>query len=88
MPLLSNPTTKQWGKVDKAFLYKRIVNGYVNIEDLSLENINSVQAWYFTHHCTTQRIFRCNFKYFAAAFDLELGLARARQESSKGKMRV
>ena len=42
-------TTKQWGKVDKASLYQLIVDGDVNIEDLSLENIDAVHARYFPH---------------------------------------
>jgi hypothetical protein len=75
---LSNPTTKQWGKVDKAFLPKLLVDSNVNINDLSTENTNSVCAEYFTNR--TQRNFWRNFKNFAAAHDLKLGLAGERQE--------
>jgi len=64
-----------------------MVGSYVDIEDLSMENINSVQAQYFTH-CTKQHNFWRNFKDFAAAFDLKLGLAGARQEPNKGKMHI
>jgi hypothetical protein len=86
MPSLSNLTTKQWGKADKAFLHQLIVNGNAHIKDLSTENIYSIQAWYFTH--CTQRNFRRNFKDFAAAFNLKLGLAGARGEPNEGKMHI
>jgi hypothetical protein len=82
----SNLTTKQLGKVDKAALHKFVVDGYVNIKDLPMENIDSSQAQYFSE--CTQHNFRPNFKDFTAAFDLELGLARARQEPAEGKMQV
>jgi hypothetical protein len=63
-----------------------IVNGSVNIEDLSTENVDSVWEKYFSH--CIQRNFRRNFKDFATAYDLELGLAGARREPNKGKMRI
>jgi hypothetical protein len=78
MPSLSNSTSKQWGKVDKAFLPKLLVDGNINIKGLSTENINSVHAEYFTHR--TQCKFWRNFKNFAAAHNLKLGLAGERQE--------
>ena len=43
MPTLAK-TTKQWGKVDKSFLHQLIVDGEVDIEDLSFENIDDVHA--------------------------------------------
>ena len=46
---------KSWGKVDKAALYKLIVDGEVNIEDLTYENINAVHERWFRHQ--TQRNF-------------------------------
>jgi hypothetical protein len=42
MLLFSIPLMKQWGKVDKAALHQLIVEGRVNIEDLSFDNINAV----------------------------------------------
>ncbi len=42
-------TTKQWGKLDKAALHQLIVDGDVDIEDLSFKNIDAVQARYFPH---------------------------------------
>jgi hypothetical protein len=76
MPLTSNPTTKQWGKADKAFLHQLIAKGKVNIKDLPMKNIDSIQKKHFSH--CTQCNFRRNFKDFAAAFNLKLGLAGAR----------
>jgi hypothetical protein len=43
IPSLAIPTTKQWGKVDKATLHQLIV------KDLSFDNINVIQARYFSH---------------------------------------
>jgi hypothetical protein len=48
MPTLTK-TTKQWGKVDKASLLQLIVDGDVNIKDLSFENIDAVHAQNFPH---------------------------------------
>ena len=72
-------TTKQWGKLDKAALHQLIVDGDVDIEDLSFKNIDAVQARYFPHR--QQRNFRRNFKDFASAFDLKLALAGARRQA-------
>ena len=79
---------KQWGKVDKTSLHQLVVNGNVDIEDLSFENIDAVQARYFPHR--QQRNFRRNFKDFAAAFDLEQALSGARRQAAgqEGKLRV
>jgi len=76
MPSLQTATTKHWGKVDRAALHKLVHEGFVNIEDLSYENIDAVQAEYFPHR--TVRNFRRNFKDFSSAFDLEEGLIGAR----------
>jgi len=73
MPSLRTATTKHWGKVDRA-------EGFVDIKDLSYENIDAVQAEYFPHR--TVRNFRCNFKDFSSAFDLEEGLIGARRGNS------
>jgi len=82
------PTSiKQWGKVDKAALYQLIVDGDVDIEDLSSENIDAVNARYFPHR--QKRNFRRNFKDFASAFDLDQALSGARRQAAKkGKLRV
>ncbi len=84
MPSLLSPTTKQWGKADKAFLHQLIVEGRADIKDLLTKNIHSVQEKHFANH--TQCNFRRNdFKDFASAYDLELGLARARRDPNKSK---
>jgi hypothetical protein len=77
---------KSWGKVDKAALYKLIVDGEVDIEDLTYENIDAVHERWFRHR--TQRNFRRNFRDFASSFDLEQALAGARQREAQGKIRV
>jgi hypothetical protein len=74
--LLIKPTTKQWGKADRALLHQLVAEGRVDIKDLSTENINSVQKKHFAH-CTQQN-FRRNFKDFATTNNLNLGLAGVR----------
>ncbi len=86
MLLLVKPSTKQWGKADRALLHQLIAEGSVNIKDPSMTNIDSIQKQHFGH-CTQQNFWR-NFKDFTAAYELKLGLAGARQEPNKGKMRV
>ncbi len=86
MPTLAK-TTKQWGKVDKAALHELIVDGDVDIEDLSFNNIDAVHGRYFPHR--QQRNFQHNFKDFASAFNLEQALSGAsRQAAGQGKLRV
>ncbi len=71
MPSLSIPMTKQWRKVDKDALYHQlIVEGKVDIKDLSSKSIDAVHSCYFPHW--TNCNFWHNFKDFAATFDLEL----------------
>jgi hypothetical protein len=70
---------KPWGKVNKAALHKLVVDGQVDIEDLSYENIDRVRAQYFPHHDRVN--FRRNFATFASSFDLEQGLEGACRES-------
>ena len=68
---------KPWGKVDKAALHKLVVDGHVDIEDLTFDNIDRVREQYFPHR---DRInFRRNFASFASSFDLEEGLEGARR---------
>ena len=76
MSSLRTTTTKHWGKVDRVALHELVREGFVDIEDLSYENINAVQAEYFPHR--TVHNFRHNFKDFSSAFDLEEGLIGAR----------
>jgi len=86
MPTLVK-STKQWGKVDKSALHQLIVNGDVDIEDLSFENIDAVHARYFPRR--QQRNFRRNFKDFASAFDLKRALSGARRQATEqGELRV
>ena len=40
---------KQWGKVDKIALHQLIVDGDVDIEDLSVDNIDAIHVRYFPH---------------------------------------
>ena len=80
MPSLRTATTKHWGKVDRAVLHELVREGFVDIKDLSYENIDAVQAEYFPHR--TVRNFRRNFKDFSSAFDLEEGLIGARRGNS------
>ena len=63
MPSLRTVTTKNWGKVDRAALHELVREGFVDIEDLSYENIVAVQAEYFPHR--TVHNFRRNFKDFS-----------------------
>jgi hypothetical protein len=76
MPLLVQPSTKQWGKADRTLLHQLIAKGSVDIEDLSTAIIDSVQKQHSGHR--SQQKFWRNFKDFSASYDLELGLARAR----------
>ena len=71
---------KPWGKVDKAALHKLVVDGQVDIEDLSYVNIDSVRAQYFPHRDRVN--FRRNFATFSSSFDLEQGLEGARREAA------
>ena len=77
MPSLRTITTKHWGKVDRAALHNIVLEGHIDIEDLSYyENIDAIQAEYFPHRIV--RNFRRNFKDFSGAFDLKEGLIGAR----------
>ena len=80
MPSLRTVTTKNWGKVDRAALHELVREGFVDIEDLSYENIDAGQAEYFPHR--TVRNFRRNFKDFSSAFDLKESLIGARRGNS------
>jgi hypothetical protein len=43
-------TNKPWGKADKAALTQLIIDGYVNIEDVSLPYIDYGHGEFFCHH--------------------------------------
>ena len=79
-------TTKHWGKVDRAALRKLVLDGNVDIENLSYENIDAIQEQYFPHR--TVRNFWRNFKDYSSAFDLERELSGARRapKAPAGKM--
>ena len=85
--LVEVPKTKQWGKYDRQRLHTLVIEGKVDIEDLTYENIDNVHQRWFPER--QQRNFRRNFKDFASAFDLETALAGARrQEAEQGKTRI
>ena len=88
MPSLAGiPKTKQWGKYDRQKLRTLIIEGKVDIEDLSFDNIDSVHARWFSER--QQRNFRRNFRDYAASFDLETALSGARrEEAEQGKISV
>jgi hypothetical protein len=68
MPSLLVTKTKQWGKYDKQKLHTLVLEGKVDIEDQSYDNIDDVQERFFPDR--QKRNFRQNFKDFASAFDL------------------
>ena len=84
--LLEVPKPKQWGRLDRERLHTLVVEGKVDLEDLSYENIDNVHSRWFPER--QQRNFRRNFKDFATAFDLEAALAGARREAEIGKTLV
>jgi hypothetical protein len=71
---------KPWGKVDKTALRKLVIEGHVDIEDLSYSNIDRVREQYFPHR--DFRNFRRNFTTYASSFDLDQGLEGARREAA------
>ncbi len=78
MPLLLVPKTKQWGKYDKQKLHTLVLEGKVDIEDQSYDNIDGIQERWFPDR--QKRNFRQNFKDFASAFDLKSALAGAQRQ--------
>ena len=86
MPPKATTKTKNWGQSDKDNLTDLIQAGLVDIEDLSLENIEAVRQEHFRHRSVKN--FRRNFKDFSAAFDLEAEYSGARRnEGGEGKLR-
>jgi len=74
-----------WGKAGRAALAELIRNGDVDIDDISIHYIDSVQAKYFGH--LKRRNFHRNYWEFAAAWDTEVALngERKKAAASKGK---
>ena len=86
MPPKATTKTKKWGQSDKDNLTDLIQAGLVDIEDLSLENIEAVHQEHFRHRSVKN--FRRNFKDFSAAFDLEAEYRGARRiRGGEGKLR-
>ena len=87
MPTLL-PKVKKWGKADKKILFNHIRTGTVNIEDLSLANIERVRRDFFSHQ--TSGNFRRNFCNYAARLNFEESYhgARRRAAEEEGKTRV
>jgi hypothetical protein len=79
-------STRNWGKVDRAALRKLVLDGNVDIKDLSYENIDAIQEQCFPHR--TVRNFWRNFKDYSGAFNLERELINTRcaAEAPAGKM--
>jgi hypothetical protein len=69
-PKAATTKTKKWGwgQSDRDLLADLIQAGLIDIEDLSLENIDAVRQEHFRHRSIKN--FRRNFKDFSAAFDL------------------
>ncbi len=81
------PKVKKWGKADEKILFDHIRTGAVDIEDLSLKNIEQVRREFFSHR--TSENFRRNFRDYAARLDLEESFHGARRRAAEeGKSRV
>ncbi len=72
-----SPIIKPWGKVDKAALAELVINGDINIKDVSNPYIDSVRVEYFMHR--VKKNFRRNYREFSAAWDLEAAYSGARR---------
>jgi hypothetical protein len=78
----SQPTTKYWGKAEKAFLTSLINTGGVDIFNSSLENIETAWREHFPHR--ERKNFHNNFRNFAAAWVLESEYTGARLGEEAG----
>ena len=86
MPL-DPPKVKKWGKADEKILFDLIRTGAVDIDDLSLENIEQVRQAHFSHRSSAN--FRRNFRDYAARLDLEESFIGARRRAAEeGELRV
>jgi hypothetical protein len=73
-----------WGKAGRAALAELIRVGDVDIDNISIPYIDSVQAKYFGH--LKRRNFHRNYREYAAAWDTEVALNGERKKAtSKGK---
>ena len=70
------PKVKKWGKADEKILFDLIRTGAVDIDDLSLPNIEQVRQAHFSHRSSAN--FRRNFRDYAARLDLEESFIGAR----------
>ncbi len=78
----SQPTTKYWGKAEKASLTSLVNTGNVDIFNSSLQNIETVRREHFPHR--KPKNFRNNFRNFAAARALESKYTGARLGEAAG----
>ncbi len=69
MPPKAATKTKKWGRANKDCLYDLIQAGLVDIEDLSLDNIDAVHQEHFHHRAVKN--FCQNYKDLFAAFNLK-----------------
>ena len=69
--------TKYWGDADKAILTTLVSRGDVDINDTTLENIEAVRLSHFPHR--DKKLFRNNYKNFAAAWAVEQEKSGARE---------
>jgi hypothetical protein len=85
MPPKATTKTKKWGQSDKDNLTDLIQARLVDIEGLSIDNIDTVCQEHFRHRSVKN--FCRNFKDFSSAFDLEAEYSGAqRNEGGKGKL--
>ncbi len=72
----SQPTTKYWGKAEKASLMSLVNTRDVDIFNSSVKNIKTVRREHFPHR--EPKNFRNNFRNFAAVWALESEYTGAR----------
>jgi hypothetical protein len=78
----SQPTTKYWGKAEKASLMSLVNTGNVDIFNSCLETIETIRREHFPHR--KPKNFRNNFRNFAAAWALESKYTGARLGEEAG----
>jgi hypothetical protein len=76
------PTTKYWGKAEKASLTSLVNTGNVHIFNSSLKNIKTIRREHFPHR--KPKNFRNNFHNFAAAWALKSEFTGARLGEEAG----
>jgi hypothetical protein len=86
MPPKATTKTKKWGQSDKDSLHNLVQARLIDIEDLSLDNIDTVHQEHFRHHAVKN--FCHNYKDFSVAFDLEAKYCGAgHNKGGEGKLR-